>query len=118
MRLLLLHLLCAAALVFLSGCGGSSPKLTAQDQQAFNSASPELKKAWGDASAFDKAGKFAEAGAIYFGLLQQQNLTADQLRAVQTAMASMNARMYEAASKGDAAAQKAIDSLTISRSRR
>ena len=96
---------------FLAGCGDDTPKLTGADLQAFDGAPAEVKAAWDQAVAKDKANDYAAAGAAYFSLLRQPGLSEAQLQAVRNAAAAMNQRLYAAAAQGDAAAQQAIQKL-------
>lgn len=107
-----------AACLLLPGCGsGGAPKLSAQNKEAFSKASADLKQQWEQALKLDAASDYAGAGSNYFALLAQ-NLSAEQLEAVQTAAAAMNHRMYAAADKGDEAAKKAIETLSQRGTRR
>ncbi|HPC62939.1 MAG TPA: hypothetical protein PKX23_19920 [Verrucomicrobiota bacterium] len=100
-----------SAVLLLAGCGGDTVKVTGANLEAFNNAPPEIKQKWDKALQDDKANNYAAAGKAYFELLRTPNLSPEQLQAVQNAAAALNQKMYEAADKGDAAAQKAIDEL-------
>jgi hypothetical protein len=103
--------LMVSSLLLFTGCGGDTVKVTGANLEAFKSAPPEIKQKWEKALEDDKANHYAAAGKAYFELLRAPNLTAEQLQAVQNAAAALNQKMYDAADKGDAAAQKAIDEL-------
>jgi hypothetical protein len=107
----------AVACAFLSGCGSRSPKLAPLDQEAFNNAAPELKQLWQSGLTAAQGNDYLTAGTNFLSLLGQE-LTPEQIHAVQGAMASLNQRMYAAAAKGDDSAQKAIDALKTSRQHR
>lgn len=113
-----LHLvgLLAAVLIF-AGCGDSGFTLTKQERAAFNSATPEVKQLWEDALKADKANDYLTAGEKFRALLTN-NISADQLVAVQTALGAFNIRLNDAAAKGDAAAQKALESAKAAAPRR
>lgn len=107
----LIHLfLLVSACVLLWGCGNDAYSLSKQDLAAFKDAAPEIKRTWEQALKADKANDYLTASTNYRSVLGQQ-ITAEQLLAVQTALGGMNYRMNEAAAKGDAAAQKAITTL-------
>lgn len=112
MKRFLTRIACVLALGLLAaGCGGSgTPKVTAKDLTAFNSAAPEMKQTWEKGLAADKTNDYLNAGLAYAALLHQ-NLSMEQLQAVQAAMGALNERMYAAADKGDEGAKKAIEAL-------
>jgi hypothetical protein len=105
-RTLVLFSLC----VGLSGCGDASYRLSATDKAAFKDASAEMKRAWEDGLKADQANNYL-AGNTNFCFLLSQNLTTEQLVAVQSALGGLNLRMNEAAAKGDDAALKAAAAL-------
>ncbi len=95
-------------LAFLSaGCGSGAPKLSSADLKAFDKAPAELKQRWEKAVAADKSRDYLTASVSYAALLRE-SLDPAQSAAVQTAIAALNTRMYEAAEKGDPNAQKAV----------
>lgn len=100
-----------STLLLLAGCGGDKVKVTGANLEAFKSAPPEIQQKWDKALQDDKANNYAAAGKAYFELLRTPNLSPEQLQAVQNAAAALNQKMYAAADKGDAAAQKAINEL-------
>ena len=103
--------------LLLSGCGDSGYELSKQDLAAFKDAKPEAKKAWEDGLKADRANDYALASTSYRSLLSQE-ITPEQLMAVQTALGGLNLRMNEAAAKGNEAAQKALDAAKQSTPRR
>jgi len=102
-QILTIACLTTAALLFVA-CGAGP------DKSAFKSAAPEIKQVWDRAIAADQANNYVAANTNYASLLSR-DVSADQLVAVQTALGSLNERMNAAATKGDAAAQKALDEL-------
>jgi len=101
-KLLTIVCLTAAALLF-AGCGGP-------DKSAFNNAAPEVKQVWNQAIAADQANDYVAANTNYTALLSR-DVSSEQLAAVQSALRALNQRMQAAATKGDAAAQKAFEDL-------
>jgi hypothetical protein len=98
-----------AGCFLLAGCG-KSPATVVDAQAKFFQGSPELKTNWDQAVAGFNARDYA--GAIRpLMVLKAQNLTPEQLAAVDKAMAVVMETMYTAASKGDAAAKQAIEDL-------
>jgi hypothetical protein len=69
-----------------------------------------MKQLWEQGLKADRANDYLTAGNSYRALLTN-NITPDQLVAVQTALGGLNERLNNAAAKGDATAQKALDSL-------
>lgn len=97
-----------AAFLLLSACGNNEYKLSKQDLAAFKDATPEQQQAWEQGLKADKANDFLTASTSYRSLLKKE-ITPEQLVAVQTALGGLNQRMNEAAAKGDASAQKALE---------
>lgn len=108
-------LICAC--VLLMGCSDNGYNLSKQDLAAFQNAAPAIKQAWEQGLKADQANDYLTASTNYRAVLSQQ-INAEQLIAVQTALGGMNYRMNEAAAKGDAAAQKAIATLKEGEARR
>jgi hypothetical protein len=102
--------------IFIAGCGNATPKLSAQEQALFESSTPEIKQLFETALAADKAGNYLSACTNYQALLHQQ-LSVDQVMAMQTAMSSLTQRIYDADAKGDAGAKAAAEYLKASNSR-
>ena len=103
----------AATMLFV-GCGNNGFNLSEKDRAAFKDAAPEVKQAWEAGLKADKANDYVTANTSFRSLLTNKDINPDQLMAVQTALGGLNDRMNEAASKGDAAAQKALESLKAS----
>ncbi len=107
----------ACTCVLLGGCGNNNYRLSAQDRAAFKDATPEIKLEWEKGLTADKANDFLAASTNFRSLLSQQ-ITPDQLVAVQTALGGLNARMNAAAANGDVAALKALEALNAGAPRR
>ena len=105
----LLALTCIlVACILVAGCGDQPYTLSKEDLAAFKGAAPELKQLWEEGLKADKANDYLAAGNNYRSLLAK-GITAEQMAAVQTALGGLNIRLNEAAAKGDAAAQKALE---------
>lgn len=102
--------------LLLGGCGGDY-QLSKQELAAFKEASPEIKQAWEQGLAADKANDYLTASTNYRRLLTQ-SITSEQLVAVQTALGGLNYRINEAAANGDASARKVLEDLKESGTRR
>jgi hypothetical protein len=100
--------LLAAAL--LCGCSEGSPKVTSADTKAFAAAAPELKQNWADARAAANTNDYASAILTLRSMLAQ-NLSVEQVVAVQNAMRTYSVKLMTAADRGDASAQKALETL-------
>ena len=97
----------ASVAVMLHGCGNSEYALSKQDLAAFKTATPAMQQLWEQGLKADRANDYLTAGNSYRALLTN-NITPDQLVALQTALGGLNVRLNNAAAKGDAAAQKAL----------
>lgn len=102
-----LAVLALATLLF-NGCGDNGFSLSKKDLAAFKDAKPELKQLWEAGLKADRANDYVAAGNNFRALMTNE-ITADQLVAVQTALGGLNIRLNEAAAKGDAAAQQALE---------
>ena len=107
----------ASALLLFNGCGNNEYALSKQDLAAFKTATPEMKQLWEQGLKADRADDYLTAGNSYRALLTN-NVTPDQLVALQNALGGLNQRLNNAAAKGDAAAQKALDAAKGSAARR
>jgi len=113
-----IRFLSLAACVLLAGCSEDSQKLSSSDRAIFNHAAPEIKQVWDRALASDHANDYLVANTNFVSLLSRE-ISPEQLLAVQSALASLNARMNKAAANGDATALKAIENLkSLQRTRR
>jgi hypothetical protein len=99
--------------VVLAGCGkGGSGSGTS----GFSGAAPEVKEAWDKAVAADKANDYVPAVLGYKQiLLQRDQLSASQVKAVEEASSKLFQRLVEASSKGDPAAKQALVQLQPTR---
>ncbi len=99
---------CAALLV--CGCGEGAPKVSSSDMKTFEGAAPELKQAWVEAHAAAATNNYGSAIMKLRSMLPQ-NLSVEQVEAVQNALRAYNMKLLTAADRGDAAAKKAVDDL-------
>ncbi len=103
------------ALLFVSGCGRSSAKdpnkVGSQYRKVFQTADPQVKECWDTAMDAMKTNGYASATLALQNLLQQTNVTPEQTQAAHETVVAVSDKMYEAANKGDAAAQQAIQEL-------
>ena len=105
------RLLClASTLILLAGCGDGTYKLSPGDLAAFKDAAPQIKQTWERGLAASKANDYFNAQTNLTALLSEQ-ISPAQLLAVQTALGDLNPRIHEAAAKGNAAAQKAVEAM-------
>ena len=105
--------LVATVLLVLAGLGviGCSRK-SAAGASAFDQAAPEIKQAWEQAVAADKANDyFAAVTGFHTIMVKRDKLTEAQIEAVNDACLAVNQRMMAAANNGDAAAKAASDKL-------
>jgi hypothetical protein len=99
-----------AVSVFVAGCGNDAPKMSSQEKALFENSTPEIKQLFETALTADKANNYLSASTNYQAL-SRLNLSADQASALATGMKSLKQRIFDAAAKGDAAAQKAVEDL-------
>lgn len=102
--------------IFFTGCGNGTPKLSAKEKALFESSTPEIKQLFEKALEADKAGDYVSAYTNYQALMVQQ-LSVDQVIAMQTALRSLTERIYNAADKRDAKAEAAVEYLKKTNSR-
>jgi hypothetical protein len=102
-----------ALALLLSGCGPGAPKVTTADNKAFETASPELKQDWAQSQAAAGTNNYTVALVTLRSMLAQ-NLSIEQIEAVQNAMRACNAKLMKAVENGDPAAQKALEALKSS----
>jgi hypothetical protein len=105
--------LCAALLMFglLAGCGKRDASANVEKSTVFQSAPPESKAMWDAALSASKTNDYAAAYLILRKLSAQPDLSAEQKKAAEDMSTSVNTRMTEAASKGDANALKAMQDI-------
>jgi hypothetical protein len=108
-----IKVLCFVAVLVLGGCDRDPHKLSSADLSAFNSASAEIKQTWTRGLTASRASDYLTAHTNLTSLLTAE-LTAEKLAALQNALGGLNQRIHEAAAKGDAAAQKALDAMNAS----
>ena len=114
----LLALACSlVACILVAGCGDKPYTLSREDRAAFKNATPEVMQLWEEGLKADKANDFLNAGNKYRALLAK-GITPEQIAAVHTALGGLNIRLNEAAAKGDASAQKALEAAKESSPRR
>jgi hypothetical protein len=93
----------------LAGCGQGT---SGSRSGGFNGAQPELKAAWDTAVAADKTNDYVPAVLGYKGiLLQRDQLSPSQVKAVEEASGRLFQRLVEASAKGDPAARQALSRL-------
>ena len=98
-----------AAGLMLTGCGKGAPKA---GPNAFNAAPPPTKEVWEKAVAADAANDYVAAAGGYRQLMLQGNqLSPDQFKAVYQASGKLSQRAMIASSKGDPAARQAVSQL-------
>lgn len=110
-------MLAALMLIGGTGCGSNSPKLSAEQSKAFDSAPAEAKQAWDKALAADKANDYMNAQKS-LDSLNQMILSDPQRKALETESSSFEVRLMQAVDKNDPAAVKAIQEINQTRSRR
>lgn len=99
--------------VVLAGCGKGGSSYGAS---GFDSATPAIKEAWDKAVAADKANDYVPAVRGYKQILMQRDqLSPSQVKAVDEASSKLFQRLVEAASKGDPAARQALSQLQPTR---
>src|SRR2546422_120065 len=109
-RLVLSAAIGAFSVALLCGCGRSASKMTSADMKAFNGATPELTQSWAAAQAAAGTNDYLFAILTLRSILRQ-NLSAAQLEAVQNAIQTYDAKLMKAADRGDATAQKTLETL-------
>ena len=92
------------------GCGRGGPKASSADQKAFDGASPELRELWVQAQAAAATNDYVVAIMTLRSMLPR-NLSEGQMAAVQNALGNCDSKLTRAASRGDPAAQKALETL-------
>jgi len=108
--IIVFSILVVALVTWLPGCGPAGRKITTADANAFNDASPELKEKWAKAQAAAATNDYVGSILTLRSMLSA-GLSKPQVDAVQDALASYDAQLMKAVAKGDAAAQKALETL-------
>ncbi|MGO8927349.1 MAG: hypothetical protein ACLQU3_10730 [Limisphaerales bacterium] len=99
--------------VLLAGCGKGG---SGSGASGFSNAAPELKEAWDKAVAADKANDYVPAVLGYKQiLLQRDDLSPSQVKAVEEASSKLFQRLVDASTKGDPAARQALSQLQPTR---
>jgi hypothetical protein len=96
-----------AALLLFGGCNKGNSTGPAAEIKAFDTASPEVKQVWQAALEADRTNGYAAALTIYYSMLRE-DLTPEQRDAVGRVSTSLKQRLSDAAQKGDAGAQAAL----------
>ena len=109
--LLLLAVPVPLLLVLVCSCSPGGRKLTSADLKAFDGATPELKQSWTRSQATAATNDYVSAILTLRAMLHQ-NLSKEQLDAVQNALAAYDKKLMKAANRGDAATQKALETLS------
>ena len=110
-KLISLLLFAVVSAVLFGGCGPGSAKVTAANKKAFDSATPELQRKWAQVQAAGATNDYVQAIVTLRSMLPQ-NLSKEQIEAVQNAISMYDANMMKAVNRGDAAAQKALEILS------
>lgn len=92
------------------GCGRSTSGTASQDNNAFDSAAPEIKQTWQAALEASRTNDFEGSKKLFYSLITP-DCTPAQQEAVKHAMTALDQKFSEALSKGDPAAQEALDAL-------
>jgi hypothetical protein len=93
------------------GCGSSADSIASRSQQLFQSAPPQTKAAWDNATAALKSNDYAGALTNLQWLAAAPGLTPEQARVVQQTATAVSDQMYAAVNRGDANGKKAIETL-------
>ena len=105
-----------AAAVVLAGCGKHDAP--AANADSFDSAAPDIKAAWTQAVAADKANDYVKAVLGYKQVLAAgTNLTDVQSSTAQQSLGLVNQRLVDASMAGDAAARAALNALAAQQRR-
>src|SRR5437764_838029 len=102
-NLILLAFLSLFSAMLLCGCGQASRKLTSADLKAFDGAGADLKQSWARAQAAAATNDYVVAILTLRSMLHQ-DLSKQQLGAVQNALANYDAKLMKAVDRGDPAA--------------
>jgi hypothetical protein len=111
MRILYTVSLGVAAVLLFGGCKkDGSPGPAPGEIKAFEAATPEVKQVWQAALDADRTNDYGKGLTLYYSLLGE-NLTEEQHEAVGRLSTSLKQRLSDAAQKGDATAQAALQEL-------
>ena len=111
MRTVISLSLAIVAAMILGGCTkGDSRGPAPAEIKAFEAATPAVKQIWQAALEADRTNDFARGLGLYYSLLRE-DLTSEQHDAVGRLSTSLKQRLSDAAQKGDATAQAALQEL-------
>jgi len=80
------------------------------NKSAFDKAEPEIRQIWESGLTASKSNNYLAAQSNLVSLLRR-DITPEQLVALQDALAVLHEHMFDAASKGDASALKAVEAF-------
>jgi hypothetical protein len=95
----------------LAGCSPNALTGQAAGTRAFDSAEPEIKALWGAVVSGLKTNDYVGPQAALWDLRAATNLTAQQRAAVDHTLKTVSSQMFNAASRGDPKALKAMEDL-------
>ncbi len=95
----------------LCGCSKQAPQTTV-DPKAFDTAAPEVKQMWDQATAAASQNDFASA-IKNLRLLSRRQISPEQGQAIHDTMVAYEAKLTEAAKRGDATARKDMQTLGL-----
>lgn len=107
----------AGVLTLANGCGSGAPKVSAEQNQAFDSAPSEVKQTWDKALAADKANDYVTAAAA-LDSLKTMTLSDPQKQALDAERDAFNARLMKAVEKNEPAAIQAVQNSQKTRGNR
>jgi len=106
-----------AGALALVGCGRKASVEQALQTKAFDSAPPEIKRAWeAVVSGLHSNGFHVSSQIALWDLRNQSELTDQQKAVVEATLKTLSGRMYDAASRADPAALKAYKDVREGRS--
>jgi hypothetical protein len=99
------------ALIAAAGCNKQAAPKIASDTAAFDSASADVKDQWNKILAAAASNDYATAILGCRKLTATPDITTEQRAAANTTFAAVSQKMFDAAQKGDAAAQQAVQDV-------
>lgn len=102
--------LVAFACLLSAGCRAKSGGVSSEDNKAFDSAAPEIKQTWQAAIEAGRTNDFEGSKKLFYSLITPETTPAQQ-EAVKHALGVVDQKFSEALSKGDPAAQQALEAL-------
>jgi len=101
--------LLVVGLMVVAGCGqGTTTPKVAKDSKAFDTAAAELKDQWSTILSAASTNDYTTAILTCRKLTGDPALTAEQRAAINATLAAESNKMFDAAQKGDTAAQQAV----------